>query len=268
LLSCGLKENPPNQESQPKIFNGREANDKVGVFFIYGGCTAVLVAPGTLLTAGHCFSSYLPSSLANPQGKVHYEVMRRDFPITRIQVAEFAMRNQIRVHPNDLNRPGFDLAIVEFDDSGQVPLSHVQKFVREGFEKPLRPLINRFTVQGYGYTEDPGPNEPDAQVEVPRSLQQANLDYVSPWGLFGQELYFTGAANICNGDSGGPVYFGNGADKRLAGISIATNIFYFGLFCGSYDPEPTSQDSIAINLGHPAVREWITRQTDGRVLFD
>jgi V8-like Glu-specific endopeptidase len=261
LSGCGTQDSQKANTSKNNVYQGEKAAQTDGVFYLYGGCTAVLVAPQILLSAAHCFPNYSSSDLNNPKRKVYYETLNKDFPIKRIRLAEYEIRNQIRVHPSDLNRPGFDLAVLEIEDYGEIPHDHIKKIVPREFDASLRPLRTTFTIQGYGWTDDKLDGFANPSTQLPRPLQEGAIIFVSRWGLFNQEVYFTGANNACKGDSGGPIFLGSDNNRRLAAITIAYTPFYLDKTC-------EEADTIATNLGSPAVRQWISQATEGRVVLD
>ena len=80
--------------------------------------------------------------------------------------------------------------------------------------------------------------------------------WVSKWGLFGQESYFTGPSNGCPGDSGGPVFMPVGNKSMIAGITIRVGLYHRGFDC-------FANDTITTNLAHPAVRDWLRVASNG-----
>lgn len=260
--ACGDKKYQ-KESSDLSVFSGKPATDRsrLGVFFVYGGCSAVLVGKGQLLTAGHCFYFESDDALLNPRDrKVFYESNSADYSITRIQKAPFKLQNQLRLHPSDYNKPGIDLALIDFDDRGEIPESHVQKIVGPNFDVAYQSLRQELTVAGYGWVDQTLSNV-DENKTVPRRLQEGSMYWVSRWGIQSQEIYMTGPSNICQGDSGGPVFL-NGGDRRLlVGINIATSTFYLRNRCAV-------DDSIATNLGHPSVRSWISKASGNQIPLD
>jgi hypothetical protein len=242
-------------DSTPQVFNGQEAQNKKGIFKLSSPCSAVLVAPGTLLSAGHCFGGNweLPPgkqpSLNGPL-KIYYEFMNKSFPVTKIQVAPHKVINQISVNPDDINIPGFDLALITFEDWGEIPTDHIRNIIPADGDKKFRLLTTPATIQGYGWT--------DERVVPAVKQQEGKLYWVSRWGLYGQEIYFTGPSNACGGDSGGPVFDSGRDGSQVEGITIRHVFFYLDKYCDK-------DDTIATNLAHPVVREWIRAASNGVV---
>jgi hypothetical protein len=242
-------------DSTPQVFNGQEAQNKKGIFKLSSPCSAVLVAPGTLLSAGHCYANNweLPAgkqpSLNGPL-KIYYEFMNKSFPVTKIQVSPFKIINQIRVHPDDINRPGFDLALINFEDWGEIQSDHIRPLIPADGDQNFRRLSTTATIHGYGWT--------DEHLILATKQQEGKLYWVSRWGLYGQESYFTGPSAGCAGDSGGPVFMNVGGEPSVAGIAITRALFYL-------DKDCLDDDTITTNLAHPVVREWIRAASNGVV---
>ena len=101
---------------------------------------------------------------------------------------------------------------------------------------PLPPLLEKFTVVGYGGQEPINqPGGPVIGFLDTREFSVASLNAVNPTWLRLSQNQATGDSGACYGDSGGPNFLGAGPSETniIAGITItgdalckSTNVIY------------------------------------------
>lgn len=193
-------------------------------------CTATLIGPNRLMTAGHCISYVEPGvTRVRIGGGTPYRVSRvARHPRFRYQLPEIPAE------------PIRDVALVELERAvpDVVPMRLSQARVRAG---------TRATLLGYG-TSDPD------RLDRYGTLRGAELVVrgvgtcrrLLERAMSGQGGQFHGAAMLCtqdpangkpfasgcNGDSGGPLLRTTGAGPRIIGIDS------WGIACGALDGDP------------------------------
>jgi secreted trypsin-like serine protease len=166
-------------------------------------CGGALVAPDRVVTAAHCVSGYLPSSVRVLAGRAD------------LRGSEGEERSVLRawVDP-DYRSPtdGADVAVLTLDRS--VPYETLPLETSQS----AYPAGRAATVLGWGYTSEGGPSSP--------TLRRADLPLVADSDCAATFREFrspamvcagnrAGGVDACYGDSGGPLVAGG----RLIGIT-------------------------------------------------
>lgn len=166
-------------------------------------CSAVVLKPDVLLTAGHCVT-----------GSSDYRVHWRDkdgTPVLKVPRA-------IAVHPGfakdaaQARKRSIDLALVQLDEALPTtfePISYSSLAPRSG---------DTLTVAGYGLTRE---NDPASSG----TFRAAKLSVIEPYGPSSILVWLsdpaTGAkaagAGACTGDSGGPIF---DEQQKLVALTI------------------------------------------------
>lgn len=249
---CACSKNPASPpDARAQIYKGTESSSKQGIFRLGGAatCTAVQVARGILLTAGHCASANWEWREGQPERFVTYEhKANKQYSISKIVAAPFLNKNGVRIHPEDRNKPAFDLSVL-FLANPDFTASDVLPLVDKDVEKTWDRLEVQLRVAGYGLTDD--------ERSLP-NLLETNMWFIANWGLFDQEIYlYSIKGNTCPGDSGGPVLH-NG---RVIGIVNAGTQWYKDTPVDHCFKE----DTIATNLASKHVREWLYEVSEGEI---
>ncbi|HYX38260.1 MAG TPA: hypothetical protein VE954_34595 [Oligoflexus sp.] len=104
----------------------------------------------------------------------------------------------------DLNQVAFDLALIFFDDRGEIQDMDIRPIADHNTASFLRKLESTVTLKGYGLVNN-NDSHPGAFAHT---LQEGNSTFVATWGLFDQEIYFSAPSNAWVGDNGGPIFSG------------------------------------------------------------
>ena len=247
MLVC-FNNNSKADETEPQlvhyVVNGSEVsnNEWTGVFALYMSqgaiCTASLIDPEVILTAGHCvydgqyFSVQVLSGLNINYGG-----------------NEIANVEEVVKHPNwngDIDYNSVDLALIHLSN----PLNQYEVYgIRQN------PGVERGesgTVVGYGLTSAYG-NDSGIKRKGETTILQKSSDYGSP------VLEVGNPAGLCMGDSGGPLFtYQNGKPVVTGVASYITN-------------QNCSANSGSFEVDVLAHREWINskvREWTGHDLMD
>lgn len=192
---------------------GRKSpNGTVGWF-----CSGALVHPRIVLTAGHCF---IPSNRANI-------VALNANDQNHLQLAELSSVRRMSQHPRyQQTHEVSDMSVIILRKASHVTPVPVASTAEMA-------AATQTTLVGFG-NDDVNSTRGfgvKRKVTVPitniRRAVTDNLDAAEQTLGFESDLEFVAGApgfDSCNGDSGGPAYIMDGANKRLAGLtSRATN---------------------------------------------
>lgn len=169
-------------------------------------CSGTMIGCRTFLTAAHCVclgqddgADCQPPTAPDP---ARYHVFLQHGAEAFYPVSE------IVVHP-DYEFPQADLAVLTLARpvTGVTPAR-----LSSGGET----LGQAGTIVGFGLIGGNGPDiygiKREGSVQT-RSCKELEDDEAICWDFSGE------GSNTCNGDSGGPLYFGSGAARRLAGVT-------------------------------------------------
>jgi secreted trypsin-like serine protease len=210
-------------------------------------CSGTLIAPNTVLTAGHCGSvtgdavaspvAYPPQLIDVKIGGLH-ETEGEDVPVSKVTV-----------EPNYLVNSGYDITLLTLSrNSTETPTR-----VSGASEGSLWSASTLETIAGWGTTQENG--------DTPDTLQEAQVPITTDSYCGGAYSDFDaktmicagypqGGTDTCQGDSGGPL-FGHAADGSLRVVGATS----FGDGCA----EP-GKPGVYARVGDQLLREWIRSQ--------
>jgi trypsin len=210
-------------------------------------CSGTLIAPNTVLTAGHCGSvtgdavaspvAYPPQLIDVKIGGLH-ETEGEDVPVSKVTV-----------EPNYLVNSGYDITLLTLSrNSTKTPTR-----VSGSSESSLWSAGTLETIAGWGTTQENG--------DTPDTLQEAQVPITTDSYCGGAYSDFDaktmicagypqGGTDTCQGDSGGPL-FGHAADGTLRVVGATS----FGDGCA----EP-GKPGVYARVGDQLLREWIRSQ--------
>jgi secreted trypsin-like serine protease len=215
-------------------------------------CTGTLIAPDTVLSAGHCGSATgaavstpiaWPPQLINVEIGGNHEGEGEQVPVSKVTV-----------HPNYLLNSGYDISILKLSRaSTKAPTK-----VAGAGERSIWSAGTLETIVGWGATEEGG-DSPDAlqegQVPITTDAYCAGA-----YGDFDPQTmvcagYPQGGVDTCQGDSGGPM-FGRAADGSLRVVGATS----FGEGCAR-----PNKPGVYARVGDSVLREWIRGQSPAGV---
>ena len=188
--SGGRKGNP--------IVNGQETSDypEAGVLLMQGQafCTGTLIAPRSVLTAGHCVDGQDASQFTFGIGASQDQLDTELSVVGAVQHPQF-----------DMQQLSNDVAVVTLgEDAPIAPM-------------PMNPSMDQSwigkSVRLVGYGVDDGPSQSNAGI---KRMVDVTIDKVDP-----TTLHYTTqqGQTACNGDSGGPAFSDDGGQLVVAGIT-------------------------------------------------
>jgi trypsin len=239
--------------SASAIVGGRNASpgeypSVAKVSYSIWSCTGTLIAPNTVLTAGHC-SSIDAGVIGTP---ITWPPQLIDVQIggTNAGEGETVPVNKVSAHENYLATMGYDISLLHLSrNSSQTPTR-----VSGTGETSLWSPGTLETIVGWGVTEEGG-DAPDVlqEAEVPITTDA----YCS--GAYGSSFeketmicagYPEGGVDTCQGDSGGPM-FGRLSDgtRRVVGTTS------WGEGCAR-----KGKPGVYGRVGDTTLREWIRQR--------
>ena len=215
-------------------------------------CTGTLIAPDTVLTAGHCSSidaGVVGTPVTWPTPLIDVRIGgHRDGEGERVPVS------QVFAHQNYLATKGYDISLLRLSrNSTQTPTK-----VAGAGERGIWTAGTVATIVGWGLTEENG--------DPPAILQEAQVPITTDaycsgaYGAFdGRTMvcagYPQGGVDTCQGDSGGPM-FGRAGDGSLRVVGSTS----FGEGCAR--PE---KPGVYGRVGDDTLREWIRQRAPSGV---
>lgn len=217
-------------------------------------CTATLIAPDRLLTAGHCASHVVPGRTSVLVGT------------ERLHVSRIARHPRFQyLTPEIPAEPYRDVALVELEApaSGVTPLRVSRRAVRPGTAVELVGF-------GTGDAAQPG------NFGVLRSARlivladdacRAGLDRADP----GQGNQYRPAVMLCTGDADGRPPYASGCNgdsgapllrRAPSGRDVVVGVDSWGVACGARDGDPEVFSRTAAELGFVRADDpgWTTRR--------
>ena len=215
-------------------------------------CTGTLIAPDTVLSAGHC-SSVTGAAVASPAA---YPPQAVNVTIggTRAGEGERVPTKSVTVHPSYLLNDGYDISILKLTrNSANTPTK-----VAGAGETGLWAPGTLETIAGWGTTSEGG--------EAPDVLQEAEVPITTDAYCGNAYSNFEattmvcagfpeGGVDTCQGDSGGPM-FGRSATGELRVVGATS----FGEGCAR-----RGKPGVYARVADSTLREWIRGQSPGGV---
>jgi trypsin len=207
-------------------------------------CSGTLIAPDTVLTAGHC-SSVTGAVIGTP---VTWPAQLIDVRIggTTSGSGERVPVSSVVAHQNYLATSGYDISLLRLSRSSTKAPSKVAGSGETGIWSPGTVE----TIVGWGTTEEGG--------ELPDTLQKGQVPITTDAYCAGAYSEFEattmicagypqGGVDTCQGDSGGPM-FGRLADSTLRVVGTTS----FGEGCAR-----PNKPGVYGRVGDSTLREWI-----------
>lgn len=222
-------------------------------------CGGTLIAPGWVMTAGHCVADYADMGAAALQATLKLAIGARDISQTESDV-EYKKIIRIVVHPefqirqNRNGNYGYDIALLELDS----PSTHTPVVLASVAEQSALTSASSLRLLGWGDMDK------SAEVVTPKILQTALLNYVpenpstnlcNNYGYradFDFDVMFCAGVSdksqdACQGDSGGPLL--------AADASVQYGIVSWGYGC--------AQATFGVYSKVSAYTDWIDNVLHG-----
>jgi trypsin len=216
-------------------------------------CTGTLIAPDTVLTAGHCGSITGGAGVATPAA---YPPQAFDVYIgsNKPEQGEQVPVSKVTANPNYLLTDGYDITILKLSRNSTKAPTPVSGTSEESLFAPT----TLETIVGFGATEEGG--------DLPDTLQKAQVPIVTDascakaYSGFENQTqicagYPQGGTDTCQGDSGGPM-FGRTAVGALRVVGATS----YGEGCAR-----PNKPGVYARVGDDTLREWIRTQSPAGV---
>jgi trypsin len=215
-------------------------------------CTGTLIAPDTVLTAGHCSSmtgAAVSSPIAWPAPLINVEIGG-----TREGEGEDATVSKVTIPPQYLLGSGSDISILKLSrPSTKAPVK-----VAGAADRNIWSAGTLETIVGWGVTEEGG--------DTPDTLQEGQVPITTDAYCAGAYDNFDpttmvcagfpqGGVDTCQGDSGGPMFgVSNAGGLRVVGATS------FGEGCAR-----PNKPGVYARVADAPLREWIRGQAPNGV---
>ena len=235
--------NNASQDEYPSV-----AKVTFGLF----SCTGTLIAPDTVLSAGHC-SSVTGAAVASPAAYPPQAINVR-IGGTRSGEGEQVPAKSVTVHPNYLLNAGYDISIIKLTrNSVKAPTK-----VAGAAEGGLWTAGTMETIVGWGTTSEGGSapsvlQEAQVPITTDAYCSDAYDDFESTTMVCAG--FPQGGVDTCQGDSGGPM-FGHAATGELRVVGATS----YGEGCAR-----PGKPGVYARVGDTTLREWIRGQAPAGV---
>ena len=216
-------------------------------------CTGTLIAPDTVLSAGHC-SSVTGATGVGPPPAYPPQTINVRVGGTRSGEGEQVPVRSVTVHPNYLVNAGYDISIIKLTrNSVKSPTK-----VAGASEGGLWAAGTMEWIVGWGTTSEGGSAPSvlqEAQVPITTDAYCADAydDFESTSMVCAG--YPQGGVDTCQGDSGGPM-FGRAATGELRVVGATS----YGEGCAR-----PGKPGVYARVGDTTLREWIRGQAPAGV---
>jgi trypsin len=212
-------------------------------------CTGTLIAPDTVLSAGHCGSITGAAGVASPAS---YPPQLIDVYIgsNKPGQGEKVPVSKVTNHPSYLLGSGYDIVLLKLAR----PSTKAPTQVSGAAEESLWAPTTLETIAGFGTTEEGG--------DTPDTLQKAQVPVTTDAycsGAYGDSFeaqtqicagYPQGGVDTCQGDSGGPMF-----GRTAAGVLRVVGATSYGEGCAR-----PGKPGVYARVGDDTLREWIRSQ--------
>ena len=216
-------------------------------------CTGTLIAPDTVLTAGHCGSITGGAGVATPAA---YPPQAFDVYVgsNKPEQGEKVTVSKVTAEPNYLLTDGYDITILKLSSRSTKTPTPVSGTSEESLFAPS----TLETIVGWGTTSEGG--------DTPDTLQKAQVPIVAD-STCGQAYsgfeaqtqicagYPQGGVDTCQGDSGGPMF-----GRTAAGALRVVGATSYGEGCAR-----PNKPGVYARVGDDTLREWIRSQSPSGV---
>jgi trypsin len=216
-------------------------------------CTGTLIAPDTVLTAGHCSSITGGAGIASPAA---YPPQAIDVYIgsNKPGQGEKVPVSKVTAHPNYLLSDGYDISILKLSRASTKTPTPVSGTAEESLFAPS----TLETIVGFGTTSEGG--------DTPDTLQKAQVPVTTDAYCSGAYSSFEaqtqicagypqGGVDTCQGDSGGPMF-----GRTAAGALRVVGATSYGEGCAR-----PNKPGVYARVGDDTLREWIRSQAPNGV---
>ena len=217
-------------------------------------CTGTLIAPDTVLTAGHCSSITGGTGVASPAA---YPPQLIDVYIgsNKPGQGERVPVSRVIAHPDYMLSDGYDISILKLSRASAKTPTPVAGAAEESLWAPS----TMETIVGFGTTEEGGDTADTLQkAQVPVTTDAYCADaYPSSFEADTQICagFPEGGVDTCQGDSGGPMF-----GRNAAGALRVVGATSYGEGCAR-----PGKPGVYARVGDDTLREWIRQQAPNGV---
>jgi secreted trypsin-like serine protease len=217
-------------------------------------CTGTLIAPNTVLTAGHCGSITGGAGVASPAAFPPQAIDVRIGSNKPDQGGDDVAVSKVTVEPSYLATDGYDITLLTLSRNSTITPTRVSGASGESLFAPA----TLEQIVGFGTTSSGG--------DLPDTLQKAQVPITTDAYCSGAYSSFESATQICagydqggtdtcQGDSGGPL-FGKTATGELKVVGATS----YGDGCAQ-----AHKPGVYARVGDDTLREWIRSQAPAAV---
>jgi trypsin len=216
-------------------------------------CTGTLIAPDTVLSAGHCGSITGGAGVASPAA---YPPQLIDVYIgsNKPGQGERVPVQRVTTHPDYFLGAGYDIVLLKLSR----PSTKTPTPISGAAEESLWAPTTLETIVGFGVTEEGG-DTPDTlqKAQVPITTDAYCADAYDSFEAISQICagYPEGGVDTCQGDSGGPMF-----GRTSAGALRVVGATSYGEGCAR-----PGKPGVYARVGDDTLREWIRSQAPNGV---